>query len=164
MCYRPTTTVLATLNTTDFIYTCDTHLTDRGSATSLDSPEDTPAKKAVSQDEIDQAKKEWEERQERKKAKEKENASEDNKKTDAAAEKSEDKKSTSSDKSKESTPKPTPPTSPPPTRTHARYALHRDVFAMRLAEHKKRRQAKAVKEVAPRLPGAPQGALGPGPA
>lgn len=157
MCNRETSTVLATLNTTDFLYTCDTHLTDRGFASPLDPPaEASSPKPTVSQAEIDKAKKEWEEKQERKKAKEKEKE----------REKSDDKKD---DKDKEKSvvkDKPTspPPVSPPPTppaRSHQRYSLHRDVFAMRLAEQKKRRQTKAVKEVAPRLPGAPRSSLSP---
>ncbi|KZS98095.1 DUF1742-domain-containing protein [Sistotremastrum niveocremeum HHB9708] len=149
MCNRETSTVLATLNTTDFLYTCDTHLTDYGFATLLDPPAE-PSKPAISQAEIDKAKKEWEERQERKKAKEKEKEKE----------KSDDKKD---DKDKEDKPKSPSPASPPPaapTRTHQRYSLHRDVFAMRVAEQKRRRQTKAVKEVAPRLPGAPRSSLG----
>ena len=39
--------------------------------------------------------------------------------------------------------------------THQRYTLHRDIFALRLAEHRRRRQAAQAKELAPRLPGAP---------
>lgn len=45
--------------------------------------------------------------------------------------------------------------------THQRYSLHRDFFAMRLGEHRKRKQAKQMQELAPRLPGAPRGGISP---
>lgn len=47
--------------------------------------------------------------------------------------------------------------------THLRYSLHRDFFAMRLGEHRKRKQAKQMQELAPRLPGAPRGGIKPSP-
>jgi hypothetical protein len=47
----------------------------------------------------------------------------------------------------------------PPTPAHQRYTLHRDFFAMRLAEHRKQRQTSQAKALAPRLPGAPRGGL-----
>jgi len=53
----------------------------------------------------------------------------------------------------------TPP--PPPTSTHNKYTLQRHLFAARQLEHRKRRQIKEAREVAPRLPGVPGGALGP---
>ena len=46
------------------------------------------------------------------------------------------------------------------TPTHKRYSLHRDFFAMRQAEHRRKRQTKQTQELAPRLPGAPRSFLG----
>jgi len=165
MCYRPTTTVLATLNTTDFLYTCDGHLIDRGFATLIEPPPDdaqaAPSAKKVSDEEIRRVKEEYEERQRRKQEKAKDN----DKGKDAEDSKGKEKDSS---KSPVPTPKPTPPPpSPIPVPgsaaaakpTHQRYILHRDVWAMRLAEHRKRRQTTAVKEVAPKLPITPRGGL-----
>lgn len=159
MCFRPTTTVLATLNTTDFLYTCDGHLTDRGFATLIEPPPEASTAaasetKKVSDEEIRRIREEWEERQKRAKEKEKAAAGngDDNQSKDPAT--------------KTPPPKPHPPPPSPipvpgsstPTKlTHQRYVLHRDVWSMRLTEHKKKRQATAVKEVAPRLPMTPRG-------
>lgn len=49
--------------------------------------------------------------------------------------------------------------STPGTPAHQKYTLHRDIFALRLAEHRKQRQTAQAKELAPRLPGAPRGSL-----
>lgn len=43
--------------------------------------------------------------------------------------------------------------------THKRYSLHRDFFAMRQAEHRRKRQTKQTQELVPRLPGAPHGSI-----
>ncbi|KAK7060272.1 hypothetical protein VNI00_001037 [Paramarasmius palmivorus] len=159
VCFKPTTTVLATINTVDFIYTCPAHLNDPGFATQVGEASDAASgarKMGLSAEEIEKVKKEWEEKQKAKKDKEKEKEKE---KTDNDKEKEE--KKDDDKKSKETTPK-SPPISPPSTSpspgpTHQRYTLHRDFFAMRLAEHRKRRQATQAKELAPRLPGAPRG-------
>ena len=123
----------------------------------------------MSKEEIARVKAEWEAKEERKK---------DNKAKAAAGEKgaaegapgekkddaADDKKKSSSDKS------PSPPVpgslpSPPAafsssvTPTHKRYNLHRDFYAMRQAEHRRKRQTKQTHELAPRLPGAPRGSL-----
>ncbi|KAL1666774.1 VPS4-associated protein 1 [Schizophyllum commune] len=170
VCYKPTTTVLATINTTDFLYTCPAHLTDPNFATQIQS---TPSasKGAVSAEEIARVKAEYEEKQKRKqqkdgKAKEGEKPTSESgsffglfKGGGESADK--DKEKEKKDDSKASTPVPpgglpsTPPA--PATPAHQRYALHRDFFAMRQAEHRKRRQAAQAKELAPRLPHAPMG-------
>ncbi|KAI0332459.1 DUF1742-domain-containing protein [Cubamyces sp. BRFM 1775] len=145
ICHKPTTTVLATINTVDFIYTCDTHLSDPGFASQVGASNDGVgaggAKKlGLSPEEIAKVKEEWEERQK--------------KKTEKAKEKEKEK-----DKAKDGKDIPgslspaTPPT--PPTPSHQRYTLHRDIFALRLAEHRRRRQTVQAKELVPRLPGAP---------
>jgi len=134
VCYKPSTTVLATINTTDFLYTCPGHLTDPNFATLLG--ESGGAKTSgVSAEDIAKVKEEWEARQKIKLEKEKAKGKE---------------------KDEKDTDNPTPLT---PTPTHQRYSLHRDYFAMRLSDHRKRRQAARAKELAPRLPGAPHGAV-----
>jgi hypothetical protein len=169
MCYRPTTTVLATLNVTDFIYTCDRHLSDRGFATRLDEIKKDPSP-AVSQADIDTVKRDWEAKQKQKE--------QDKKDKEKEAEKAKDGKESDKDKEKpkgdhegERTKSPpskstsgtaSPAAEPSPSGaipTHTRFALHRDIFAMRLDEHRRARERKAAKELAPRLPGAPVGGL-----
>lgn len=168
VCHKPTSTVLATIQLVDFLYSCDTHLSDPGFASQVGQASDGMgaggAKMGLSPEEIAKVKQEWEERQKKKqekKSKEKDkDASEDGDgKSDKKAESGEDKSSKS----------PPSSTSPPSTLvssstkpSHERYTLHRDIFALRLAEHRRRRQAIQAKELAPRLPGAPRAALPPG--
>ncbi|KZP12073.1 DUF1742-domain-containing protein [Athelia psychrophila] len=155
VCYKPSNTVLATINTTDFLYTCDTHLTDPGFATLVNDGED--AKKPVMDaDEIARVKREWEEQQKRKA--EKEAAA----KEKAKAEEAKDAKDTDGEAkpAKKTVTLPgtwTPP--PAPTPTHQKYTLHRDMFSLRQSEHRRRRQTAQAKSLAPRLPGAPRGDL-----
>ena len=74
----------------------------------------------------------------------------------ARAEEGEGKEGTKKKAAPSSPPAPAAAASPaPPAPTHQRYTLHRDIFALRLAEHRRRRQAAQAKELAPRLPGAP---------
>ncbi|EDR14189.1 uncharacterized protein LACBIDRAFT_305764 [Laccaria bicolor S238N-H82] len=139
VCSRPTTIVLATINTTDFVYTCPGHLSDQGFASLVRdslSPSTT-----LTPEEIKKVKEEWEEKQKKKAEKEKQKEKEEKDKTD------------------DDTTKPVAPSRlgpAPSTPTHERYVLHRDFFAMRQSEHRKRRQVSQAKELAPRLPGAPQ--------
>ncbi|KAI0363553.1 DUF1742-domain-containing protein [Pilatotrama ljubarskyi] len=156
VCHKPTTTVLATINTVDFVYTCDTHLSDPGFASQVGTSNDGVGaggakKMGLTPEEIAKVKAEWEERQKKKAEKAKEKEKEKDKDKDA--------NDTSDDKDKGSgteTDKKVPGSLPSPsTPTHQRYTLHRDIFALRLAEHRRRRQAAQAKELAPRLPGAP---------
>lgn len=156
--------MLATINTVDFVYTCDTHLTDPGFASQVGESTDGAGgarKLGLDADEIAKVKEEWEERQRKKKEKEKEQ--EKAKENDKEKEKSEDKGKKEDTEKKEKGKSPSPsttlptPASTPPTPSHQRYTLHRDMFALRLTEHRKRRQAAQAKELAPRLPGAPRG-------
>ncbi|KAG6903322.1 hypothetical protein C0995_013075 [Termitomyces sp. Mi166 len=126
VCYKPTTTVLATINTTDFLYTCAVHLTDQGFATILGGSTD---------EEIAKVKEEWEEKQKRK-----------------GEEKEGKEKGEEEDKEDRNDKKSLLP-------VHERYALHRDFFAMREREHRKRRQAAQTRALAPLLPGAPRGGI-----
>ncbi|KAJ7873277.1 DUF1742-domain-containing protein [Mycena olivaceomarginata] len=161
ICYKDTTTVLATINTVDFLYTCVVHLSDPGFA----SP-----KPALSQEDIGKVVAEWEDRQKRKKEKEKadkEKAEKEKAEKDKDS-KATDKDSKDKDKAKDKAgndstdslkvPGSLSPKSPS-TATHERYTLHRDMFSLRQGEHRKRRQAAQAKELAPRLPGAPRGTL-----
>lgn len=177
ICYKPTTTVLATIQTIDFIYVCDSHLSDPGFASQVGEAKDGigagGAKMGLSPDEIARVKQEWEERQKKKqgeekekgKEKEKEKEEKENDKDKASSDngdKGEKKTETGSKTSSKPASSPSSGTSTPsPTAkpSHERYTLHRDYFAMRLADHRKRRQAAQTKELAPRLPGAPKAAL-----
>ncbi|KAJ7067982.1 DUF1742-domain-containing protein [Mycena amicta] len=120
VCYKPTTTVLATLNTVDFIYSCETHLSDPGFAQLNSAPASPPA---VSQEDVGKAIAEWEDRQKAKKEKLAEAKKDDDKdkdKPDDSKDKKEDPKP-KKDESKPATPK--------PAATHAKYILHRDIFS-----------------------------------
>jgi len=101
----------------------------------------------------------WEEKQKRKAEKVKGEEAEKGKGDDKDSGKSKD-------ESKEDKPTKTPPKAtssaptPAPQRpSHEKYALHRDMFALRTAEHRRRKQTAKVKELAPRLPGAPRSAV-----
>ena len=115
-------------------------------------------KLGLSSEEIEKVKKEWEETQKKKgekemaKKKEKEKEAKDKEK-----DKEEGKESFKDTKPMSSAPTPVAPTPVARTPTHQRFTLHRDMFALRLSEHRKRRQAAQAKELAPRFPGAPLG-------
>lgn len=157
--------MLATINTVDFLYTCDTHLTDTGFASPIGESSDGAGgarKLGLSPEEIAKVKKEWEDQQKKKKEKEaaKKKEKEDKEKGDKDKEDSKEDKDTA--KKSPVLPgslSPSSLTPPPPTPTHQRFSLHRDMFALRLSEHRKRRQAAQAKELAPRFPGAPRGGL-----
>ncbi|KAH9843955.1 DUF1742-domain-containing protein [Rhodofomes roseus] len=162
VCRKPSTTVLATIQTVDFLYTCDTHLSDPGFASQVGQASDGVgaggAKMGLSPDEIAKVKQEWEERQKK--------HEKDTKEKDKDGDEGDKKSESAGDKGSQSPPKATGSASstvasPPMKPSHERYALHRDIFALRLAEHRKRRQAAQAKELAPRLPGAPRATLPP---
>jgi hypothetical protein len=118
-------------------------------------PDPAAAKPVLSAAELAEIKADWEERQKRKAEKEKEKSDKDNKDKD-----DKDAKSDSKDKAKPPTISPTPtPRAETPKPTHERYTLHRDMFALRQAEHRKRRQTAAAKSLAPQLPSAPRGGV-----
>jgi AAA-ATPase Vps4-associated protein 1 len=157
------------MNTVDFLYTCPVHLTDPNFASPLGESNDGVAggsrKMGLSTEEIAKVKEEWEERQKKKLEKEQAKKKEEESKKDKGKEKEseEGKKSEEKEKTAESNNMigslPSGVSTPTPTPSHQRFTLHRDFFAMRLAEHRKRRQMAQVRELAPRLPGAPSGAL-----
>lgn len=143
ICLRPTTVVLATINNIDFLYTCTTHLTDPGFATPH-----PPETAKLGDEEIRRIKEEWEQSQRRKKET-KQSQSKDGKDDDKRAELAKDVPACVT---------PSPSNVAP---RHPRFTLHREIFAMRQVEHRKRRQTSQVKEVAPRLPGVPSGQIHP---
>lgn len=143
-------------------FTC--MLSDPGFATQLGESSDPVGapgakKMGLSPEEIAKIKEEWELKQRLKK--EKPDKSKDS--TSAST----DGTSTDKDGDKEkkpASPSPASPSTPGAATakpTHQRYSLHRDFFAMRLGEHRKRKQAKQMQELAPRLPGAPRGGISP---
>jgi len=153
VCFRPTPIVLATAQTVDFLYTCESHLNDPGFATRI--ADDTPPKPTLSAEEIAQVKGEWEEKQKRK-AEKKET---EGKKGDDSKDGEGSKDETSTDTPTKTPPNVTTPTTPTPTSqrpSHEKYALHRDMYALRTAEHRRRKQTTQAKELAPRLPGVPR--------
>lgn len=174
VCSKPTTTCLATANAIDFIYTCDAHLSDAGFATEIVDP-NAPKEEAVSKEEIARVKAEWEAKEARKNKA----ATGDEKggggngaaaAAEGAGEKNDDGKTDKKKKKSDKSPSPAPSSSVPvslpsppaasssgTTPSHKRYSLHRNLYAMRQAEHRRRRQTKQMNELAPRLPGAPRG-------
>jgi hypothetical protein len=122
VCYRPTPTVLATINTVDFIYVCPGHLSDTNFASRI-ADADAPAKSSVSAEEIAKIKQEWEDKQKKKQEKGKEDGKEKedgkDKKSDAGS---------SKEASKSPTPAPAASTKPAAP-AHERYSLHRDFYA-----------------------------------
>ena len=139
----------------DFLYTCETHLADPGFATALLAEESNPS---ISAEEIERVKKDWEAKQELKKSqeKQKEKEKEQEKEKEKETEKGGSKVQP---KSPAKSPKASASPSGSSTPSHQRFALHRQIWAMRQSDHRKRRQVKETKEVAPKLPGVPRGAL-----
>jgi hypothetical protein len=133
VCYKPTATVLATIDTVDFLYTCTTHLDDYNFASKLGGVDGAGGgrKMGLSEEEIAKVKQEWEEKQKMKAEKEKEKAKEAKEKADAEKDDKDKDKEKEKKDSNSTTPK--TPVSPPqpasPKPTHDRYALHRDFFA-----------------------------------
>ncbi|KAG8903828.1 hypothetical protein FRB99_002679 [Tulasnella sp. 403] len=143
VCLRPTTTVLATFDVVDFLYSCDTHLTDPGFATPLPSASsDGPPKPQVSTEDIELIKREYEEKKE-KKGKDKDAEKEDKgkgkekekEKDDKTGKGPKDAGTATSGKSTPSTSTPKTSSPTPSSQPHARFALHRQFFAMRQDEH-----------------------------
>lgn len=147
VCYKPTSTVLSTAPVVDWIYTCDTHLSDPGFAT-LQAPTASPSPNA-SPEEIAKIKEEWEAKQKKKEEAQKEKEKE---KKDG-----EEKKESTEEKPKVTSPKPmsqVPATAGPSTPKHDKYVLHRQFYQMRLTDHRRQRQKKEAEAFAPKLAGA----------
>ncbi|KAG8218816.1 DUF1742-domain-containing protein [Butyriboletus roseoflavus] len=171
ICYKPTATVLATIDTADFLYTCPVHLTDRGFATRVPDPDPEPKKQLVSPEEVAKVKREWEEKQRQKKDKGGGQVDGDGKNAAGGVHKDAEGKEageagTDTDGKQEKKPanavlipSASPSEEPTSRPKHERYVLHRDIFALRTADHRRRRQAAQTKDLAPRLPGAPRSSL-----
>lgn len=160
ICHRQTTVVLATVDTIDFLYTCTSHLSDTGFATPINVPSGSTTPTAAGKDkpklsdaEIKKITEEWEEKQRLKKEKEKEKEKDKEK-----SEGDKDSKPTTDEDAKKK-PLTLPPVTPvTPTASapvHPQFTLHRQIFAMRQAEQRKRRQVAQVRAIAPRLPSVP---------
>lgn len=115
---------------------------------------DSDDKPTLSAEEIAKVRKEWEEAQKRKEEKE----AEAKKKAEEAKDAKEADGEAKPAKKVVSVPGTWIPP-PPPTPTHQKYTLHRDMFSLRQSEHRRRRQTAQAKSLAPRLPGAPRGDL-----
>ena len=121
----------------------------------------------MSKEEIARVKAEWEAKEARKKAKENGKSGAEGKEAEREAAGGDGKKNDGAKSPSPSIPggvSSSPSSSSPPsgssaaaTSTHKRYSLHRDFYAMRQAEHRRRGQTKQMQELAPRLPGAPRG-------
>jgi len=179
ICYKPTVTVLATIDTADFFYTCPVHLTDHGFATRAPEPEPEPKKPkpSVSPEEIAKVKQEWEEKQRQKKdkvqseGKEGSQADGDGKNSTEGAHKDAEGKEVdvgtkAGDREEKKPanpitviPRASPPEEPTSRPTHERYVLHRSIFALRTTEHRRKRQAAQAKDLVPRFPGTPRSSL-----
>ncbi|KAF8607639.1 DUF1742-domain-containing protein [Ceratobasidium sp. AG-I] len=150
VCYKPTTTVLATSSAVDCVYTCDTHLSDPNFAV-LQAPAPS-ASPSVNAEEIARIKEEWEAKQKRKK----EEAEKAKKEAEEKKDGEKDKKDETTEKAKVASPKPASPApvaSGSATPKHDKYVLHRQFFTMRLTDHRRQRQKKEVDVMAPKLTG-----------
>ena len=119
--------MLATINTTDFLYTCPAHLTDRGFATPVGEAGDGvqgTRKLGLTPEEIAKVKEEWNEVQ-RKKA-EKDKAKE---KSEGKGEEKKAGKDTEGQPADAPQDKDKASDSAAAAPSHERYALHRDYFA-----------------------------------
>jgi hypothetical protein len=98
----------------------------------------------------------WEERQKRKAEKTKEKETEKGKGDDEDSTKLKDE--SSKDKTIKTPPKAASPAPPPASQqpSHEKYTLHRDIFALRTGEHRRRKQSAQAKDLVPRLPTAPR--------
>lgn len=120
VCNKPTATVLSTSPVVDWIYTCDTHLSDPNFAT-LQAPAASPTPSA-SAEEIAKIKAEWEAKQKKKQEQAEKEKKESEEKKDG------EKKEDGDDKSKATSPKPVSPApvaSGSTTPKHDKYVLHR---------------------------------------
>jgi len=100
----------------------------------------------------------WEEKQKRKAELAKEKEAGKAKGDEKDGEKSKDESSKDTTKTPPEVASPVP-TSTPQKPSHEKYTLHRDMFALRTAEHRKRKQTAQARELAPKLPGAPRNAI-----
>jgi hypothetical protein len=141
-------------------------LTDSGFATAVE-PDVTPAKAVLGEEELNRIKAEWEEGQRKKKekeeaaTKEKEKAKEKEGGSSILGWLGGGSSNASTSTNTGDTAKKTPPVglfaSPnSTTAAHQKFILNRQIFAMRQAELRKKRQTSRMNALAPRLPGVPR--------
>ncbi|WVQ77911.1 hypothetical protein IAR50_007617 [Cryptococcus sp. DSM 104548] len=141
ICHRPTTTVLATLKTEDFLYTCDVHLSDPASPIAPPPQASTPSAEDIRKVVADYNAREAKKKQSSTKADETE-------------------KGTKEAKPDAPSPASSVPTStPPPRPTHKKYALHGKMFDIRKQELRRREQGVKAREVGRGLPQVPRGSF-----
>jgi hypothetical protein len=154
-------------NPQDFFYTCDTHLIDSGFATAVE-PDPSSSKVNLGEDDLKKIKEEWEERQKKKKeqeeqaAKEKEKANKESTSTAASWVGWVTGSGSSNNASSSSTPTtsassktaqlPSLFSAPGAVPSHQKFVLNRQIFAMRQAEVRKKRNQIQANAIAPRLP------------
>lgn len=179
ICKRPTSTVLSTIKTEDFLYTCDGHLTDpwvdlvRSSVandpaactstyavvstyalTRLSATLIPPTSTGPSPEDIKKVIADYHVRE----AKKAEAAKEKDKDNDKAkeADKGKDEKKDPKEKTTGPSVSPSIPVASPPA-SHRKFALHRQVFDMRRNEMKRREQTVKAKEMGKGMPQVPRG-------
>ncbi|KAI5809675.1 VPS4-associated protein 1 [Peziza echinospora] len=173
VCHKFTTLYLVTPCTKDFFPACPGHLTDKGFASPISpppvpvpTPEDLEKRRKEALDkEIERVRKEWEDKQKRKQEKEKEKEKEkgkdeDTKKKEKEKKEKEDKeKKEKEDKEKKEKEEEAAAKKEPPKQ----YALHRDLYNMRLSRLRQIQAAKRTREIL-KTPGAfpavPKGPIG----
>ncbi|RSH87869.1 uncharacterized protein EHS24_000387 [Apiotrichum porosum] len=173
VCRRPTQTVLATLKSEDFVYTCDSHLSDPATLIAPTGPSADDIRKVIADYSAretrrtalkDEAEKNKDEDKD-KKPEEKKGlvggliSSVSSSISSLAMGDTEEKKD-----SKPSSPAPASPGSPTttgipsvPAQTHKKYTLHRTFFENRRAELRRREQTARAKEVSKDMPQVPRG-------
>nr|XP_019043116.1 hypothetical protein I302_08827 [Kwoniella bestiolae CBS 10118]OCF22046.1 hypothetical protein I302_08827 [Kwoniella bestiolae CBS 10118] len=150
ICNRPTTTVLATIKTEDYLYTCEGHLTDSGFASPIPTPASTSGPSA---DDIKKVIADYHQREARKNTKDDKDKDKDkDKKDDKDKDKDKDEQEKEEKKEKPSSgPSPSTPSIPtsstPQPPTHRKFQLHRHIFEMRKNELRRKEQGNKAKEV-----------------
>ncbi|KAK8870066.1 hypothetical protein IAR55_000636 [Kwoniella newhampshirensis] len=148
ICNRPTQTVLATIKTEDFLYTCDNHLLDPASPI---APPPTVAS-SPTPDEIRKVVEDYKAREARKsKDQDKEKESDQDRKDEK-----EGQTKSSSAGGGSTNPTPVGATSPTPAAAHRNFTLHRSIFEMRKNEIKRKEMGAKAREVGKGLPQVPR--------
>ncbi|WVQ79621.1 hypothetical protein IAT38_001721 [Cryptococcus sp. DSM 104549] len=149
VCNRPTQTVLATIKTEDFLYTCDGHLSDPASPIAAPAPPPGPSAEDIRKVVADYNARE---------ARKKKGAE---KKDDKDKDKDKDGKDGKKDSAKSPSPAPAsvPVATTPPAPTHRKFALHRQMFEMRKNELKRKDMQSKAREVGRGLPQVPRTAF-----
>jgi hypothetical protein len=152
----------ATVDVSDFLYTCSSHLSDPDFARLIDddssnsSRSNSPSQRTVTQEDIERVKKEYHDKKSKAKKGDKDK-DESDKSTVAAA---------ASPKGSSSPPGAIPPSpaatapTPPTPRKHKKYTLHRDVLRMRQDIKIKAFYSQSAKQASTNLPSAPRGLPG----